>query len=171
MDAIKGAAIAAGVAALLASMACSGTEEEAKTSATQRTDALVKCEGINTCKGTSECQGSDGKSACQGLNECKGQGWITVPSEECTQKGGKVLGANAPTAAASSAPAGPGATPPAPQASAQAIKCEGINTCKGTSDCASKDSACKGQNSCKGHGWVTVPTEAECLDKGGKVIA
>ncbi len=52
---------------------------------------------------------------------------------------------------------------------AAAVKCVGINTCKGTSECQSADgkSACQGQNDCKGQGWVSVPSEKECTDKGG----
>ncbi|HMC14936.1 MAG TPA: hypothetical protein VKI18_04850, partial [Albitalea sp.] len=30
------------------------------------------------------------------------------------------------------------------------VKCAGINTCKGSSDCQTAKSDCKGQNSCKG---------------------
>ena len=92
MDATKAAALAAGVAAVLATMACGGSDDGEKASAVQKQEALVKCEGINECKGTSECKSSDGKSGCQGLNECKGQGWISVPSEECAAKNGKVIG-------------------------------------------------------------------------------
>ena len=51
------------------------------------------------------------------------------------------------------------------------VKCVGINTCKGTSECQSVDgkSACQGQNECKGQGWITIPSEKECLEKGGTV--
>ncbi len=48
----------------------------------------------------------------------------------------------------------------------KAGKCTGINSCKGTSACATATSACMGQNSCKGQGWVKA-TKAECDDKGG----
>lgn len=50
------------------------------------------------------------------------------------------------------------------------IKCSGVNSCKGHSECATANSSCKGQNSCKGHGWVFTETEAQCADKGGKVV-
>lgn len=52
------------------------------------------------------------------------------------------------------------------------VKCEGINTCKGTSECKSADgkSACQGLNDCAGQGFISVPTEAECTSKGGKVL-
>lgn len=49
------------------------------------------------------------------------------------------------------------------------VKCAGINTCKGTSDCATAKSECKGQNSCKGQGWVKK-TAAECKAAGGTVL-
>jgi len=48
----------------------------------------------------------------------------------------------------------------------KAGKCVGINSCKGTSACATATSACAGQNSCKGQGWVKA-TKAECDSKGG----
>ncbi|HEX6704429.1 MAG TPA: hypothetical protein VF169_06670 [Albitalea sp.] len=49
------------------------------------------------------------------------------------------------------------------------VKCAGINTCKGTSDCATAKSDCKGHNSCKGQGWVSK-TAAECKAAGGTVL-
>jgi hypothetical protein len=50
-----------------------------------------------------------------------------------------------------------------------AVKCAGVNTCKGTSECASAKSQCKGQNSCKGQGWVSK-TATECKAAGGTVL-
>jgi hypothetical protein len=50
------------------------------------------------------------------------------------------------------------------------VKCSGINSCKGTSKCATADSACAGQNSCKGHGWITSPSAEECEAAGGTVL-
>jgi uncharacterized membrane protein len=41
------------------------------------------------------------------------------------------------------------------------VKCEGVNSCKGASECKTAHSECGGQNSCKGKGWVTM-SEAEC---------
>ena len=49
------------------------------------------------------------------------------------------------------------------------VKCSGINSCKGTSACATATSACAGQNSCKGQGWVKA-SKADCATKGGKVL-
>jgi hypothetical protein len=49
------------------------------------------------------------------------------------------------------------------------VKCNGANSCKGTSACASANSSCKGMNSCKGQGWTEVKTPEECASKGGKV--
>ncbi len=56
-----------------------------------------------------------------------------------------------------------------------AVKCEGINTCKGTSACAGKNADgsmhdCAGKNSCKGEGFIEVESEQACTSKGGKVI-
>lgn len=41
------------------------------------------------------------------------------------------------------------------------IKCEGVNSCKGHSDCKSAAYACKGQNGCGGKGFLMM-TQAEC---------
>lgn len=49
------------------------------------------------------------------------------------------------------------------------VHCAGLNSCKGTSDCATAENKCKGQNSCKGHGFLTMKA-AECLAKNGKII-
>lgn len=45
-------------------------------------------------------------------------------------------------------------------------RCFGINTCKGTSVCATAKSDCKGLNECKGEG-VLVKTPTECKALGG----
>jgi len=50
------------------------------------------------------------------------------------------------------------------------VKCAGINSCKGHSECKTASSDCKGLNSCKGQGWLTSKSEKECMDAGGKVI-
>jgi len=47
------------------------------------------------------------------------------------------------------------------------FKCEGINSCKGTSACKTAEHACKGQNECKGHGWLPTASAKECKAKGG----
>lgn len=49
------------------------------------------------------------------------------------------------------------------------VKCSGINSCKGTSACATATSSCKGQNSCSGQGWVKA-TATDCTAKGGKSL-
>ncbi|HXZ48067.1 MAG TPA: hypothetical protein VEG27_03550 [Usitatibacter sp.] len=64
----------------------------------------------------------------------------------------------------------------APVASASAaqdagVKCAGINSCKGHSECKSATNDCKGLNACKGQGWVTKSSAAECTAAGGKVIS
>jgi hypothetical protein len=63
---------------------------------------------------------------------------------------------------------GPGT--PAAAANAQVVKCEGINECKGHSDCGGGTHHCASQNECKGKGWVKTATQDECVQKGGKVI-
>lgn len=45
--------------------------------------------------------------------------------------------------------------------SAAKIKCEGVNSCKGKSDCNSAHNDCKGQNSCSGRGFLMM-SKAEC---------
>ncbi len=49
-------------------------------------------------------------------------------------------------------------------------QCHGVNSCKGSSACATAESACQGQNSCKGKGWI-ASTKADCDAKGGKFMA
>ena len=58
----------------------------------------------------------------------------------------------------------------ADEAKVATVKCSGINSCKGTSLCATATSACAGQNSCKGQGWIKA-TKADCDTKGGKVLS
>jgi hypothetical protein len=41
------------------------------------------------------------------------------------------------------------------------VKCEGVNSCKGHSDCKSAHNECKGKNGCAGKGFMMM-TEAEC---------
>lgn len=53
------------------------------------------------------------------------------------------------------------AVPTAQAAEGAKVKCEGVNTCKGTSACATKTNACQGQNSCKGNGYLLL-TKADC---------
>ena len=54
----------------------------------------------------------------------------------------------------------------------QAIRCEGINECAGTSECAASDgsSECKGLNECAGCGWIYADSEKACADAGGAVL-
>jgi hypothetical protein len=47
------------------------------------------------------------------------------------------------------------------QAEEAKMKCQGGNSCKGLSACATATSSCSGQNSCKGTGYVML-TKAEC---------
>lgn len=50
------------------------------------------------------------------------------------------------------------------------VKCSGVNSCKGTSECKTASSECKGHNACKGQGWVNKKSAKECTDAGGKVV-
>ena len=49
------------------------------------------------------------------------------------------------------------------------IHCEGVNACKGKSDCKTANNACKGQNACKGKGYVSM-SEKDCKAAQPKVI-
>lgn len=51
----------------------------------------------------------------------------------------------------------------------QAVKCYGLNSCKGKSQCQTANNSCSGKNSCKGNGFMMVPTQQECLTKGGSL--
>ena len=51
-----------------------------------------------------------------------------------------------------------------------AVKCMGINSCKGQSKCKTASNACAGQNSCKGMGWLLSPSAEKCTEQGGTVI-
>ena len=46
-------------------------------------------------------------------------------------------------------------------AEAEKIHCEGVNGCKGQSDCATATHDCAGKNDCKGKGFVSM-TQEEC---------
>ena len=55
-----------------------------------------------------------------------------------------------------------GAAQAGEQAGSEAkVKCEGVNSCKGHSDCKTAKNSCKGQNGCGGQGFVMM-TQAEC---------
>jgi uncharacterized membrane protein len=47
------------------------------------------------------------------------------------------------------------------QAEDAKVKCEGVNSCKGTSACATATNSCQGQNSCKGHGFLLL-SKGDC---------
>jgi uncharacterized membrane protein len=53
---------------------------------------------------------------------------------------------------------------------AEKIHCFGVNSCKGTSECAvDGKSGCHAQNACKGQGWISL-TEKQCIKKKGTVL-
>ena len=49
------------------------------------------------------------------------------------------------------------------------VKCTGVNSCKGKSECKTAQHACKGQNSCKGEG-IKMMSKKECMAAGGTVV-
>ena len=56
------------------------------------------------------------------------------------------------------------------QAADMTVKCAGLNSCKGHSDCQTATNECKGMNSCKGQGWNTKASAQECTSAGGTVL-
>jgi hypothetical protein len=50
------------------------------------------------------------------------------------------------------------------------VKCSGVNSCKGTSDCKTAKNECKGLNSCQGMGWNMKSSAKECTSAGGTVV-
>ena len=51
---------------------------------------------------------------------------------------------------------------------AEGVHCYGVNTCKGSSDCAAGTHSCKGQNECKGQGFKAL-TKKACAAQGGSL--
>ena len=49
---------------------------------------------------------------------------------------------------------------PTAQAEEAKVKCEGVNSCKGTSACATAHNSCQGQNKCKGEGFLLLSKPA-----------
>jgi uncharacterized lipoprotein YajG len=75
-------------------------------------------------------------------------------------------GEGSSTESGASSAAAPAAAPAATEEAK--VHCMGINSCKGTTACATADNQCKGMNSCKGKGWLPK-TKAECDTAGGTV--
>ncbi len=48
------------------------------------------------------------------------------------------------------------------------VHCYGVNSCKGSADCANASHECKGHNECKGQGFKAMTAKA-CLAKGGTI--
>ena len=59
-------------------------------------------------------------------------------------------------------------TPAIAKGKAEVVHCYGVNTCKGTSDCAAGTHSCKGQNECKGQGFKAL-TKKACAAQGGSL--
>lgn len=59
---------------------------------------------------------------------------------------------------------------PAVASAGDKVFCQGINSCKGQSDCKSAKNSCQGKNSCKGQGGKYVSSEKECKEKGGTPV-
>lgn len=56
------------------------------------------------------------------------------------------------------------------KADSATIRCYGINTCTGKSECSVEGShACAGKNDCKGKGWIKVAAD-KCAGEGSKVL-
>ena len=81
----------------------------------------------------------------------------------------KITGATLAATAAAMLMAGAVTLTSAP-ASAESVKCQGINACKGQGSCKTASNACKGQNGCKGQGFVEQSSAEACTAAGGTVI-
>ncbi|MBL8393770.1 MAG: hypothetical protein JNK99_03320 [Candidatus Accumulibacter sp.] len=82
----------------------------------------------------------------------------------------QMSGVTIAAAAAALFAAGTIAAPSVYAADAATVRCAGVNSCKGHSECKTAKSECKGTNSCKGQGWVSKASAKECTDAGGKVV-
>jgi hypothetical protein len=47
--------------------------------------------------------------------------------------------------------------------------CVGVNSCKGTSNCATATTSCKGQNACKGQGFLLL-SRSDCAASDGTFV-
>ena len=76
------------IATAAATLVLSGT---VAARAAEKGGGEVHCAGLNACKGQGACKTAS--NACKGQNSCKGQGYLeTASADECTAKGGKILG-------------------------------------------------------------------------------
>ena len=57
----------------------------------------------------------------------------------------------------------------ADEASEAKIRCEGVNACKGASQCHTANNACAGLNECKGKGMLEM-TRGECEAAEGRIV-
>lgn len=56
-----------------------------------------------------------------------------------------------------------------PPKAAATVHCLGVNSCKGTTECAvDGKNGCTGHNECKGQGWISL-TKKECKKQKGTV--
>ena len=81
----------------------------------------------------------------------------------------KITGATLAAAAAAMLMGGTVALTSAP-ASADSVKCQGINAGKGQCACKTASNACTGQNAGKGQGFVEQSSAEACTAAGGTVI-
>jgi len=51
-----------------------------------------------------------------------------------------------------------------------AVKCQGVNPCRGKGECSGAGHQCGKHTPCKGQGWLTVANADECLGLGGTVL-
>lgn len=55
-----------------------------------------------------------------------------------------------------------------PSMAAGKVKCFGVNSCQGQSNCKTAKSSCKGLNNCKGLGFLEM-SKASCAKRGGSL--
>lgn len=64
-----------------------------------------------------------------------------------------------------------GSDPKSPSGTeAATVRCQGVNSCKGMAECSGNGHPCGKHTPCKGQGWVSVPSAADCVAKGGTVL-
>ena len=57
------------------------------------------------------------------------------------------------------------------EASAEEVKCYGVNKCKGSGECGGKGHGCAGKNECGGHGWIKLDKDKCLAIKGGRLTS
>jgi hypothetical protein len=111
------------------------------------------------------------------------QGWVNKPAwrlrlqfDSLFTKGNHTMSSQIKSAIAMASAAaalfavGASVATSAQAADNMSVKCAGLNSCKGHSDCKTAKNECKGMNSCKGQGWNMKASAKDCTSAGGTVL-